>query len=112
MVGGYLSFAGIDGKARYHATPVERRYRSRCGATSSAGWAASDASRRTDLLICAPVQFSAELAVVLLPRPPSRSRVGPDDCPVFGTPRHEKRRAGLSRGRIAVAFRKKAGLVN
>ena len=22
MVGGYLSFAGIDGKARYHATPV------------------------------------------------------------------------------------------
>ncbi len=23
MIGGYLSFAGIDGKARYHATPVE-----------------------------------------------------------------------------------------
>jgi uncharacterized membrane protein len=23
MIGGYLSFAGIDGKARYHGTPVE-----------------------------------------------------------------------------------------
>ena len=23
MIGGYLSFAGIEGKARYHGTPVE-----------------------------------------------------------------------------------------
>ena len=28
MIGGYLSFAGIDGKARYHGTPVRTRCRS------------------------------------------------------------------------------------
>ena len=36
MVGGYLSFAGIEGKARYHGTPAETALPERCDASAGA----------------------------------------------------------------------------